>query len=245
MPEVKGLNVRSRLPAILLIVLACSALPAASLSVELGVTGGGGMALMYGSLMDSKAQSISLLGSTGPGALGYSQFLFFPGWTAGAYAVTGILPWLALRLDAWYESEGAARTGFTNGGSPFDIYGVYFASVEIPLRAIAHFPLGPGAIWGSLGPYLGILASNVTLVDRYSSTTTTVVVTPDLAHVLFFGLAGGAAYSMRIGPGVATLEIRADWAILPVTAAGQAGGNLNPIGLVLVAGYGFQLGASR
>jgi hypothetical protein len=231
---------------VVLLILAGAALPAGAFSVELGVSGGGGLALMYGSFLDSKADTVAQLGSGGPGAPGTSRFQLFPGWVGGIYAETDILRWLALRLDAWYETAGAARVGLTSSGAPFDEYGVYFSSVAIPLRARARVALGPGTFSGSLGPYLGILAGPVTIVDRYSGTTTTLVINPDLLHAFFFGLAGGVAYSLRLGPGTATIELRADWAILPVTATGQAGGNLNPLGLDLVAGYGFQIGeASR
>ena len=210
------------------------------------MTGGGGLALMYGSFMDAKADTVAQLGSAAPGAVGSSLLQLFPGWVGGVYAETDVLKWLALRLDVWYETAGAARVGLTSGGAPFDEYGVYFSSVDIPLRARARLALGPGTFSGSLGPYLGILAGPITIVDRYSSTTTTVVVNPDISHAFFFGLAGGVGYTLRLGPGNAMIELRADWAILPVTATGQAGGNLNPIGLVLVAGYGVQIGgASR
>jgi len=243
-----GEQKRPRLPVLMGALVIGGALlggfvpPTAAMAVELGVTGGGGMALMYGSMLDEKAETVSLLGSSGPGAMGYSQFVFFPGWTAGVYAETPLLGWLALRVEAWYESSGAARTGFTSGGSAFDVYGVYFSSVEIPIGVRAHFPMGPGEISAILGPYLGIIAGDVTLVDRSATTSTTAVITPDLAHRFFFGLAGGAAWSFRIGPGRATLELRADWAILSANASGDSGGNLNPIGLSLVAGYGVQLG---
>lgn len=230
---------------LLLALLGAAVLPLAGLSVEVGVTGGGGMALMYGSLMDDKTQTVALLGSASAGSLGYSQFLFFPAWTVGLYGEMPIIDWLSLRLDAWYETAGAARTGYMSTGSPFDVYGAYFASVDIPLRARVHFPLGPGTISGTLGPYLGIIAGDVSLVDRFSSATSSVAVTPDLAHRFFFGIVGGPAYSMRLGPGIATVEIRADWAILSANASGQQGGDLNPIDLTLVAGYGIQLGDRR
>ncbi len=246
--EVKGLNVgRPKTAALpVLLLLLCGAFPAGALKVEIGVTGGGGLALMYGSFLDAKADTVAQLGSASPGVMGSSQFQLFPGWVGGLYAEIDVLRWLALRLDIWYESAGAARVGLTSGGAPFDEYGVYFPSVDIPLRARARLGLGPGTLSGSLGPYLGILAGPLTIVDRYSSATTTVVVNPDIPHAFFFGLVGGVGYSLRLGPGTVMIELRADWAILPVTATGQAGGNLNPIGLDLVAGYGIQIGeASR
>lgn len=221
------------------------ALPAQALTVELGVTGGGGLALMYGSLMDAKAQTLAQLGAASPGTLGTSQFQAFPAWTGGVYGDVDILSWLGLRLDVWYETAGAARIARTSGGSPFDLYGVYFASVEIPLRARARIDLGPGRFFGTLGPYLGIVASPITIVDRYTSSTTTSVITLDLAHAFFFGLTGGIGYSLRLGPGTAGAEVRADWAILPV-AAGQSSGDINPIGVNLILSYGIQIGgASR
>jgi hypothetical protein len=239
-------NVRPRRTLVLIVLLIGIGFSAHAMALEVGVTAGGGLALMYGSFLDYKADTVAQLGSASPGALGSSLFQLFPGWVGGVYAETDLLKWLALRLDIWYETSGAARIGLTSGGAPFDEYGVYFSSVDVPLRARARLALGPGTFSGSLGPYLGILAGPITIVDRYSSSTTAVVVYPDLGHAFFLGLAGGAGYSFRLGPGTATVELRADWAFLPLTATGQAGGNLDPIGLVVVAGYGFQIGgASR
>jgi len=223
------------------------ALPARALTVELGVTGGGGPVLAYGSLLDAKAEVAAALGAASPGTAGSAVPQNFPGWTVGVYAETDILSWLALRLDVWYERAGAMYIAFTSGGAPFDQYGVYFDSVNIPLRARAWTPLGRGVFSGSLGPLLGIVTGNITILDRYATSTTTAVVNPDFSHGFFFGLAGGIGYSLRLGPGTAGIELRADWAILPVaTAAGQPGGDINPVRVNLVLEYGIQVGgASR
>jgi hypothetical protein len=226
-------------------LLLCAAVPIHGLTVELGVTGGGGLALMYGSYLDSRAADLAEIGAASPGSPGSSQARLFPGWTLGVYAQTDVLSWLSLRLETYFESAGAERIAVTSGGAPFDQYGVSFASVNIPFRALAHTPLGPGQLFGGLGPFLGIVAGSITVVDRYSTSTTTAVISPDISHVFFFGLSGGIGYSMLLGPGRAGIELRSDWSILPVTAgSGSPGGNLNPVGLQLVASYGIQIGDS-
>jgi hypothetical protein len=219
------------------------AAPVHGLTVEVGAIAGGGLALMYGSFLDSRAADLAQMGAASPGTLGSSQTTLFPGWTLGAYAQTDVLAWLSLRLEAYFESAGAERIALTSGGAPFDQYGVSFASVNIPFRAIAHTALGPGQLFGGIGPFLGILAGSISIVDRYLSSTTTAAISPDISHVFFFGVSGGIGYSMLLGPGRAGLELRTDWSILPVTAgAALPGGNLNPIGVQLVASYGMQIG---
>jgi hypothetical protein len=225
------------------LVLAGAAFPVHGTSIELGVSGGGGLALMYGSFLDSRTESLAEIGAASPSAPGSSQAGLFPGWTAGVYGQVDVLKWLAIRFEALYESAGAERVAMTSAGAPFDQWGVYFASVSIPVRGVAHFALGPGEFQGTLGPFLGIVAGPITVVDRYTSAETAAVITPDFAHAFFFGLVGGIGYSMRLGPGRAGLEIRSDWSILPVTVGG-AQGIVNPIGLELVGSYGIQIGGS-
>ena len=208
------------------------------MTIETGVTGGGGLALAYGSFFDNKAAALTELGAASSTTLGSSQAQLFPGWTAGLYAQTDLLSWLALRLEIAFESTGASRTALTSGGSPFDQYGLSFASVNIPVLAVARFGLGPGHLFAALGPFFGIVAGPVTVVDRYASATTTAVVTPAFAHIWLLGLSGGIGYSFGLGPGIAGIELRSDWSILPVTAAGDG---VNPIGIHLVVSYGYRL----
>jgi hypothetical protein len=198
---------------------------------------------MYGSFLDAKTADLADLGAASPSDPGSSQAPLFPGWIAGIYAQTDLLKWLALRLEVSYESAGAQRIALTSGGAPFDKYGVSFGSVNIPVLARARFPLGPGEFSGCLGPFLGILVGSITVVDRYASSETRAVITPDISHRFFFGFAGGIGYSLRLGPGTAGIELRSDLSILPVTvAAGQPGGDINPIGVHIVASYGIQVG---
>jgi hypothetical protein len=232
------MQAKLRLGVAVLLVAACSALPLHGMTIEVGVTGGGGLALAYGALLDNKAASLAILGAASLTALGSSQAQLFPGWSAGVYAQTDLLSWLSLRLEILYESAGALRTAFTSGGSPFDQYGISFASVNVAVLAVARFALGPGRIWGALGPFFGLVAGSVTVVDRYASSTTTAVITPSFSHIWLLGLSGGIGYSLRAGPGIAGIELRSDWSILPVWAAGDG---INPIGVDLVLSYGFPL----
>jgi hypothetical protein len=224
-------------------LLAFIALPIHGVTVELGITGGGGLSFSYGSSLDSKAAALAELGAATLSVVGSSQNQLFPGWAAGAFAQMDLLSWFSLSLEVLIESAGVERIAVTSGGVPFDQYGLYFASVDIPLRARARTTLGPGQLFAAIGPFLGFVAGSITIVDRYASSTTVAVITPDISHVFFFGLSGGIGYSLRLGPGIAGIELRSDWAIVPVTAAsGQAGGDINPIGVDLVVSYGILLG---
>jgi hypothetical protein len=221
----------------------CIVLPIHGVTVELGLTGGGGLAFAYGSFLDSKTSALAELGAASFTTVGSSQAHLFPGWTAGVYGQIDLLSWLALRLEVVFESAGAERLALTSGGAPFDHYGLSFASVHIPVHALARTAIGPGQLYALLGPFLGIVAGSITVVDRYATATTTAVITPDISQVFFFGLSGGIGYAIGLGPGRAGIELRSDWSILPVSAgSGQSGGNLNPISLNIVVSYGFQLG---
>jgi hypothetical protein len=243
----QSVSVRKGAAAALLALL-CAAAPSQAVSLELGITGGGGLALAYGSYLDSKAEAVAELGASQLTALGSSETRPFPGWTLGLYAQVDLLSWLALQMEVSYESAGALRVAMTRGGSPFDQYGISFASVTIPVRARAALPLGPGLITGALGPFVGIVAGDVSIVDRYSSATTTATITPDLSGRFFLGVQGGIGYSLPLGPGVAGIEIRSAVSFLPMSINGRSSdGDFNPVGLRLLVSYGIRLkeGARR
>jgi hypothetical protein len=226
------------------LLLAYSAFPIHGATFNFGVIGGGGVALAYGSFLDSKAAALAELGAASPTAAGSSQVQLCPGGSIGAYAQVDLLSWLSLRLEVSLERAGAERLALTSGDTPFDLYGLYFASVNMPVLAVARFSLGPGELSAALGPFLGIVAGAITIVDRYASAVTTAVISPDASHVLLFGLSGGIGYSLRLGPGRAGIALRSDWSVLPVTiiTTGLSGGNMNPLGVEIVASYGFQIG---
>jgi hypothetical protein len=80
-----------------------------------------------------------------------------------------------------------------------------------------------------------------TIVDRYASSSTTASIPP----ALYFGLSGGAGYAMALGPGTCTLEARADWALTSAAPRASLGGEIFPLGLSLMLGYGFPIGGGR
>jgi hypothetical protein len=90
----------------------------------------------------------------------------------------------------------------------------------------------------SLGPFLAITASGLTVVDRYASSSTTATIPP----AFYLGLSGGAGYSLAMGPGTCTLEARADWALTSAASKASLSGDIFPLGLSLMLGYGFPIG---
>ncbi len=65
----------------------------------------------------------------------------------------------------------------------------------------------------------------------------------DIGQVQFFGVSAGAGYSLPLGIGVASLELRADCAITPAVGQdGVLGGEIYPLGIALAASYGFRFG---
>ena len=243
----KSCRARSRLHFVgaVLFLLACGALPVHGAEIELGASGGGGLLLGYGSFLDSKAATLAELGAASLTNGGSSRAQLLPGWTVGAYAQMDLMSWLAIRLEVSFQSAGAARLALTSAGAPFDQYDVYFPSVTVPVLLRAGFALGPGRLFASVGPFLGMAAGNITIMDRYSSATTTAVIAPDFAHLVYIGLDGGAGYSIPFGPGVVGVELRSEWSALAVhVSSGLQGGDIYPISLNLVVSYGFRMGSS-
>ncbi len=176
--------------------------------------------------------------------MGSSQAQLFPGWAGGAYAQTDLLSWLALRVELTYESAGAERLALTSAGAPFDQYGVSFSSFTVPVLLRAGITWGPGQLFASTGPFLGIVAGTITIVDRYASSATTAVITPDLAHLFYFGLEGSVGYAFPFGPGRVGIELRSDWSLTPVAVGPGPADGVNPLSVNVVLSYGFRLGTA-
>jgi hypothetical protein len=181
------------------------------------------------------------VGSGTPGKLGSSKREAFPGWSVGGYAEAGLLDWLAIRAEPRVSFMGASSVALTDGGDPFDHYGIYAYSVSLPLLARFKIALGPGFMCLSAGPFLAVTAGGLTIVDRYASSTTTASIAP----AFFFGLAGGVGYSLALGPGICALEARTDWALTSVAAKDLLGGEIFPVGLIIMLSYGFPIGGGR
>gem|GEM_PF-4705928 len=216
---------------------------ASGLTYEVGVIGSAGLSFAYGSYLDDKAASLAEWGASSLGSRGSSQAELFPGWSLGVYAQIDLLDWLGVRLEPRLAFLGAAREALTDRGAVFDQYGIDFYSVLIPVLACGRFPFGPGFLTATVGPFLGIVTGNVTIMDRYASSTTRATLSPDLTDSLYLGLSGGAGYALPLGPGVAAVEIRADWALTSI-AKTKLGSEMTALGTTLAVSYGIQLGRS-
>jgi len=225
------------------VLLAAVSVSAPCIGFEVGVIGGGGLSFVFGSYLESKAAMLAETGSTTPGSLGRSLTTLYPGGSAGIYGEADFTSWLGLRLEPRFSFMGASRLALTDAGNAFCRYGVSFSSLIVPLLIRGKLRLGPGSITATAGPFYGVIVGNITVVDRYVSTTTTATLVPGIAQVQFLGVSAGAGYSLPVGPGVAALELRADCAITPATGQdGDVGAEMFPLGVGLAASYGIRLG---
>jgi hypothetical protein len=224
--------------AILLFIAAC----ATAQVFEIGAVASGGLCFATGSFFDAKAAQLAEMGAASPGTQGSSTAGLFPGWAGGGYAEMIFAEWFSMRLELELAFQGASRLALTESGTPFDRYGMYYFSVALPLFAKARIPLAGGVATVSVGPFLGLVVSDIVLVDRYAEYTTTASVSQDFFYGIHGGAAGGAGYSHSLGPGIASLELRAVWALLPAASqSGSLGGEIFPLSFSLAAGYGFRL----
>jgi hypothetical protein len=215
------------------------------MDVEIGVMGGGGLTFASGSYFDDKASQLAELGAASLNTAGSSAAELFPGWSAGAYAEMGFSKWFALRMEARLSFQGASRLAVTDAGVPFDRYGLYFFSATVPILAQGRLPLWGGAATLSAGPFLGIVTGPISLVDRYATSTVTTSVSQSFAKGIFMGLAGGIGFSHAWGPGIASVEARAEWCFDSATAHdGELGATVFPLAISMVVGYGVRIPGS-
>ncbi|MGA2977571.1 MAG: hypothetical protein ABSF77_19885 [Spirochaetia bacterium] len=232
----------SRHVALLLIFFAAAVPLASGLTCEVGVIDSGGLAFAYGPYLDAKAGSLAEWGASSFSTPGTSQDALFPEWSlGGAYAEIDFLEWIGVRLEPRIAFLGAARQALTDAGVVFDQYGICFTSVLIPVLARGRLPLGPGFVTATAGPFLGIIAGAVYVVDRYAASSTTAALASVSSDSTFFGLSGGMGYALPLGPGVAGLELRADWVFTPIAAA-RLGNEMRALGTGLAVSYGVRLG---
>jgi hypothetical protein len=138
-----------------------------SLSWEVGAVAGAGPCLSYGSYLDSRQATLAELGSTTPGKPGSSKPELFLGWSVGGYVEAGILDWFALRAEPRLVFMGSSSLALTDAGDSFDHYGYYFYGVELPILSRFKLALGPGRVCLSVGPFLAITASGLTIVGAH------------------------------------------------------------------------------
>jgi hypothetical protein len=224
---------------LLVMLLILSALPGFGLSFELGGVAGGGLCFTQGSYLDGRAAQLAAQGASGA-TPGTSQSVLFPGGSTGAYGQIGLLSWLDLRMEIRVSYLGASRVALTAGGLPFDAYGVGFYALMLPVLARASFSVGPGQVTLDAGPFLGFVVGDVKTADTYSNAQTSALLAMNASLV---GISGGVGYQLGLGPGILSVGIRADADLLPATLdAGLASGDLVPLNVILVVGYGFRLG---
>ncbi len=233
--------------AIVTVLLLASSLPvpAGAIPVELGAMVGAGPCFTFGSYLDAKAATLADLGTVS-GVPGTSVYRLFPGMVAGGYGQIGLLRWLDLRVELRLSYLGASRLALNGAGQAFDAYGAGLYALMLPILGQVSFALGPGRATLTLGPYYGLVLGGVRIQDTYAATTTDAQVSLTFGQASMLGISGGAGYRFRLGGGIASAELRADWTLLPVRLdTGLGLGDLAPLNIALVLGYGFTLGSSN
>jgi hypothetical protein len=232
------------LAAAAFLALSLAGIPAGASPFELGVIAGGGSCFMLGSYLDAKAANLALQGANGS-TLGSSQSFFFPAISAGFYGEMPLLSWLDLRVEVRGSYLGASRLAVSASGAPLDAYGVGFYALEVPVLARASLALGPGWATASLGLFYGVVLLGVHVQDSYPGTSTSAQIPLPFLQASMGGLSVGAGYTLRMGPGLVSAEMRAEEAIIPVRLDSGTGlGGLSPLNAAILLSYGFGLGAA-
>jgi hypothetical protein len=227
--------------AILLILFAAAAAPATGLGFEVGAIGAVGPAFAGGSYLDQKALLLSEWGATSFSSPGSTQVDLFPELSGGLYAEVDLLDWIGVRIEPRYAFFGASRRALTDAGVEFDHYGLYFSSVLVPILARGRLAIGPGHLMASAGPFLGLVVGPVSVADNYGTSSTMAAITVAFSDSAFWGISGGLGYSLPLGPGVSSVELRADWALSPIARA-ALGNEVTMVGITLAVSYGMRLG---
>jgi hypothetical protein len=228
----------------LALVFSLTALPVPGLPIEVGGLGGGGLCFTFGSWLDARAAQLADQTASGV-TLGTSQARLFPGLSAGAYGQLGLLSWLDLRLELRVSYLGASRLALTAAAVPFDAYGIGFYALMLPVLARGSWQAGPGRIIADAGPFYGIVVGGVMAADTYTNVTTSALITMSASQASMIGLTGGVGYEIGLGPGILSVEARADGVLLPATLdAGLVAGGVAPLDVIIVVGYGFRFGGT-
>jgi hypothetical protein len=228
----------------LALIFSLSALPAPGLPIEVGGIGGGGLCFTFGSWLDARAAQLA--DQTASGAtLGTSEARLFPGLSAGAYGQVGLLTWLELRLELRVSYLGASRLALTAASLPFDAYGIGFYALMLPVLARGSWQAGPGRIIVDAGPFYGLVVGGVMAADTYTGVQTSAHIAMSAAQGSMVGITGGVGYEIGLGPGILSVEARADGTLYPAKlATSLASGDLAPLNVLLVVGYGFRFGGT-
>jgi hypothetical protein len=210
------------------------------------LSGGLDLGSAAGTYFDAKSAQLAALGSSAPGTLGTTRPDILPGFTVGGYAELDFIDWLGVRFEPRVSLMGSSFLAINDAGAAFDRYGAFFFGLLLPLYARGIIPLGPGAVTVMAGGFYGVVFGSVALSDRYASSATTAWIPLETEQLEFYGASGGLGYSLQLGPGIAALELRADWALTPISfTTGSTGGELHPLGVVLAAGYGIRIGGAE
>jgi hypothetical protein len=229
---------------LLLMVLPAAAVGAATLPVEVGVVGDGGLSLTGGTYFEAKAEQLAQQGASGA-TLGTSKVQPFPGWGAGLFVQFGLLSWLDLRVEIQGMYLGASRTAYNAAGLPFDAYGAALWALALPVTAHGSFRLGPGFLTADVGAFLGAAVGGVMTGDTYSTVSTSALVSLTAAQSILVGLSGGLGYEIPVAGGRVGAGLRADGSLRSLALdSGIAAGDLLPWNISLFVTYTFRRGGA-
>lgn len=158
----------------------------------------------------------------------------------GAYAAYRFTPELALQLETLYTATGGAYSySYQVASYNYSYTGTVRApSIEIPLLFRGKLPLGPGGIYGAIGPGVTILVDTVNYEEESGDLTIEAERDPD-RQAMFSGTVE-LGYLFELQRWLVDLGLRYSRTLTPFyTASGEDGTYFNNFGITLGGGYRF------
>jgi hypothetical protein len=242
----------SRIACLLIALASLAPAFAEGITLEAGVTGGGGLSFSSGGLIDKVQAELVDLGTWSVGA-GTATRELTPCWTAGAYLSLGLGEVFKLGLSPHFGYLGDTFLAKNDQGKAWERWSVALPSVLVPITARAGLRLSEAfSLEPYLGPELGILAGSPSVLRRHLSDSVTVAGDTG-GQYLWLAALGGLEAHLVTDVGVFTLGFSAEAALFPITLSvpGRTtgdpalSGEIYPYAFNLYLGWGwpFRIGA--
>jgi hypothetical protein len=210
---------------VLFLALALVSVSSFALDFHMGVKAGGSLAMGAG---------------TKPPDFDSARFGW--GFMAGAALDIGILDFLGVEIDAFYS--GMYDFGYnTTGINPLatETLTQTVSAIEIPVLVKGSFELGPGSLFVSGGGDFFILLGEKPILTGDGNEWDKSMV-PKYDNTFLFGITAGLGYSLPIGVGTLSFELRYKLSLNYFYEEGGDSGSQNDSGISgfdLVIGYYF------
>jgi hypothetical protein len=179
---------------VLFLALALVSVSSFALDFHVGVKAGGSLAMGAG---------------TKPPDFDSARFGW--GFMAGAALDIGILDFLGLEIDALYS--GMYDFGYNSDGSlafmglPSNWSTQTVSMIEIPVLVKGSFELGPGSLFASAGGDFFIMLGNKPIITQDGNEIDSSFLA-DYTNTFLYGIAAGLGYSLPVGLGTLSIELR-------------------------------------